>query len=582
MLASLKNSQITDNMLFSHRILIAIASIFATTLAEISSGPSTISEVNKDSNHGFKHPTLNILFSATLGGASHAIPLLAMGEGLVKRGHHVTFAAYDDDVQKRIPPGSGIQGLGVGKDPMGGQIFNELAMKYLYTDDDIDVLKVQQVLGDMILGTYADQFKRYRTWINEHHPDLFVCDMFAAPCIDAAYDAGVPFVVTTSMIDYQGFGSQPYLTNFLSYLPSTYEHLSFIDRLKDTFTELKMVIRFMPLILRQNAIMEELGIEPYSFTLHRWSKGLVLIYNYFGFEVPRQLPPNVYMIGPYLPRTYPPLKELADFMDQRQRVVYIGFGGQTILTKERITLILTSMLRAHRAGLLDGVVWGLMRLSSGDFLPESITLEGIQPGDPVEVHHIEDMRTGKHPIIRLLDRAPQRAILEHPSTKLFLSHGGIASIYETIHAGVPILGIPTFGDQPVNVIHMAEQGAGLWLRRGQVTETTLNETLTRLLDTEADIFTNNIKRMQRVLRLFDQDHDWALNLLEMAAVPGSMYMHQSADQRMPIWKARRYDVYAFIFIIFSLIVYTFIRSVRYIWIRYRVNGGKVTIARKKV
>jgi len=42
-------------------------------------------------------------------------------------------------------------------------------------------------------------------------------------------------------------------------------------------------------------------------------------------------------------------------------------------------------------------------------------------------------------------------ILGHINCKLFISHGGIHSIMESIAAGIPIIGFPVFGDQYQNL-----------------------------------------------------------------------------------------------------------------------------------
>ncbi|EKM51754.1 glycosyltransferase family 1 protein [Phanerochaete carnosa HHB-10118-sp] len=52
--------------------------------------------------------------------------------------------------------------------------------------------------------------------------------------------------------------------------------------------------------------------------------------------------------------------------------------------------------------------------------------------------------------------APQQAILEHPVTGWFLTHGGFNSIVESIYAGVPMICWPFSADQPLNTLHLTE------------------------------------------------------------------------------------------------------------------------------
>ena len=52
-------------------------------------------------------------------------------------------------------------------------------------------------------------------------------------------------------------------------------------------------------------------------------------------------------------------------------------------------------------------------------------------------------------------------ILGHPKTKAFVTHGGANGIYESIHHGIPMVGIPLFGEQHDNIAHMVAKGAAL-------------------------------------------------------------------------------------------------------------------------
>ncbi|MEQ2214214.1 hypothetical protein XENOCAPTIV_023153 [Xenoophorus captivus] len=49
----------------------------------------------------------------------------------------------------------------------------------------------------------------------------------------------------------------------------------------------------------------------------------------------------------------------------------------------------------------------------------------------------------------------------HPKTKIFITHGGTNGIYEAIYHGVPMVGIPMFGDQSDNMVHLKAKGAAV-------------------------------------------------------------------------------------------------------------------------
>ncbi|KYN04802.1 UDP-glucuronosyltransferase 2C1 [Cyphomyrmex costatus] len=47
--------------------------------------------------------------------------------------------------------------------------------------------------------------------------------------------------------------------------------------------------------------------------------------------------------------------------------------------------------------------------------------------------------------------SPRIAVLKHKNTRAFIMYGGFYSTQETIYCGVPMIGIPLFGDQRVNL-----------------------------------------------------------------------------------------------------------------------------------
>lgn len=49
----------------------------------------------------------------------------------------------------------------------------------------------------------------------------------------------------------------------------------------------------------------------------------------------------------------------------------------------------------------------------------------------------------------------------HPRIRLFVTHGGLNSIMEAIQHGVPMVGIPNFGDQPENMVRVEAKKFGV-------------------------------------------------------------------------------------------------------------------------
>ena len=70
---------------------------------------------------------------------------------------------------------------------------------------------------------------------------------------------------------------------------------------------------------------------------------------------------------------------------------------------------------------------------------------------------------------------------EHPNTKALLSHGGLNGMYEAGYHGLPMVGIPLFGDHFDNMERAVAKGMALKLDISTLTEDTLFETVTRVI-----------------------------------------------------------------------------------------------------
>lgn len=62
--------------------------------------------------------------------------------------------------------------------------------------------------------------------------------------------------------------------------------------------------------------------------------------------------------------------------------------------------------------------------------------------------------------VRIEKWLPQNDVLAHKNLKLFITHGGLLSTTEAVYHGIPLVGIPVFGDQKMNMDRSVSIGLG--------------------------------------------------------------------------------------------------------------------------
>lgn len=77
--------------------------------------------------------------------------------------------------------------------------------------------------------------------------------------------------------------------------------------------------------------------------------------------------------------------------------------------------------------------------------------------------------------------APQRAVLEHKNTVLFLTHGGSSSANEALYHGVPVLALGFFFDQLSNSARLRNAGVGLSLDKSSYTSSEICDSITLIV-----------------------------------------------------------------------------------------------------
>lgn len=93
---------------------------------------------------------------------------------------------------------------------------------------------------------------------------------------------------------------------------------------------------------------------------------------------------------------------------------------------------------------------------------------------------------------------PQDDVLSHPNVKLFISHCGKGGLSEAKYHGVPVLGIPIFGDQMSNVEIAVNEGWAVQLLYSKLNEETFSKSLNEMLHNTT--YAESIKKLSLMFR----------------------------------------------------------------------------------
>lgn len=72
-------------------------------------------------------------------------------------------------------------------------------------------------------------------------------------------------------------------------------------------------------------------------------------------------------------------------------------------------------------------------------------------------------------------------ILAHPNVKAFISHGGLLGSTEAVYHGKPVVGIPIFGDQRLNIKRASQAGWAITLDYNNISDISVEWALNEIL-----------------------------------------------------------------------------------------------------
>ncbi|KAF2883376.1 hypothetical protein ILUMI_22789 [Ignelater luminosus] len=204
------------------------------------------------------------------------------------------------------------------------------------------------------------------------------------------------------------------------FLPSTGE-LSFFDRVYNTMYTIWYRYNYYYNVLphHDKLVKKYIGDDlPYLGDIERNVSMLFINENSIFHSIKPNVPAVIELSNMHIKKKKPLPKDLQNELDTAtEGVVYFSLGSNVRSAN------LSEHLREQIIGALSEVPYKIIWKWEDDYLP----------GQP------------KNVIIR--PWLPQQDILGHPNIKVFVTQGGQQSAEEAIYYGVPLVGMPFFGDQ---------------------------------------------------------------------------------------------------------------------------------------
>ncbi|XP_065081998.1 UDP-glycosyltransferase UGT5-like [Ochlerotatus camptorhynchus] len=277
---------------------------------------------------------------------------------------------------------------------------------------------------------------------------------------------------------------------------------------------------------------------------------LILVNNHFSLSYPRPYVPNMIEIGGFhVNRKVNPLPEnIRSFIDNStDGVIYFSMGSNlkpSQMGKQKQEALLRAFSKVKQ-----NIIW-------------KWDDEGLE------------LDRSKYLISKWL---PQDDILAHPNVKLFITHGGFLSCTESIHHGKPIVGIPIFGDQQMNMAQAARSGWGVAVEFKDFNEKSISDALNEVLDN--DKYTKSVQTISKRLR------DQPLPPMDMAKYwVNYVLRHDGAEhlkspgQHLSFVQYHNIDVYLFILTVVAILLVLPITAVKAGY--KRVVKSKPSVSRK--
>lgn len=486
----------------------------------------------------------NVLLSANFGDGSHYIAMRAIGEGLAKRGHNVTFLVAEGfPHQTRHHEDSGLFRFELFRLPGLKENLEDAYDRLGYLSlanqkNNGEIFKVMDTFKTLNKDACSAVFKDKALTERLAEFDAFVfniiwpCAVYVKSYLELHREVeDIPLVALSNT------GLNPYMLweagspFFPSFQPSPMSKLSpkmtFFERLRNTLTYLSFICSFGRTVLSEPFIdlIDEYDLDPSLRVTMSNHVDLYLINTDFSIDFPFAMMPSVIPVGGLTARPAKALDiDLEEFMASSGDYGVVVFSLGSYL----------STVTTTRPEIMK------MFLNAFERIPQKVIIQskkGLSHDLPQNVKSLKWL--------------PLNDLLGHPKTRLLVYHGGASGLFEAVYHGVPLVVMPVGGDQCDFAVKVVSKGIGVQLDKDNLTTDIIYERVSEVLGQPA--YPASSLRISAILKNRPMTAgDTSAFWIEHVIKHGGDYLRPSSLD-MPFYQLYLIDVFlllfAFIFIV---------------------------------
>ncbi|XP_055915995.1 UDP-glycosyltransferase UGT5-like [Eupeodes corollae] len=424
-----------------------------------------------------------ILAAFVFPGKSHFMMHKTLIRELLKRGHEVTFITSDS-----MGPNNGPNYTEVLIPPYD---FWFDVQAHFKTDNLFeltsltlkDFLKMLEIIGTKTTEHALQQSNVQeifnRTDTKDVYDVLIAEQFYQEAFLTLALKFDIP-VILSSTLGYESYMSQMMgVITPWSFVPHGFlpfdDRMSFWERLQNTFASLYQdFYREFEYFPKQDALIQKylshLPIKIPKVTEMEKNISVILLNSHIPMTTPRPTVQGMIPIGGvhiYPPKPLP--EDIKKFLDgAKDGAIYFSLGSN-VRSADMPPEMLKIFLKVF-GSLKQRVIWKF----ETDEIP--------QLPSNVMVHKW----------------MPQSDILAHPNVKVFITHGGLFGSQEGVYHAVPLLGMPFYCDQYLNMNKATKAGYAITLKFQEITADLLKTSLLELIENPS--YKENIQRISDIFR----------------------------------------------------------------------------------